>query len=166
MEAPRAGLRSSFEEKTTLHYSSEGGHLDNVKLLISEGLSVNASGLHRIISVRYAARIRNSNAESVVKYLIKKGAGVKSATWAGELPIRYTADNNNGRSLLSLLRDGSNVHQRDERDGMLLHKLAWDCDLPGANTLVGEGTEIKPRSNTDTSVLHCAAEAAKVDKVK
>lgn len=71
----------------------------------------------------------------------------------------------NGQDLLSVLRAGSNVYQRDGRDETLLHRVSWGCDLSMVRTLVAEGADIDARGNMSPSVLHRAAEAGKVDTV-
>ncbi|KAB8203482.1 hypothetical protein BDV34DRAFT_199270, partial [Aspergillus parasiticus] len=70
----------------------------------------------------------------------------------------------NGRNLLSLLKAGPNVHQQNEHDEILFHKVMWDCDLSVVNTL-GDADVDNAISNTSTSVLHRAAEAGKVKTV-
>ena len=66
--------------RTALHYASYNGHLDAVKLLVSEGANINARGKHGGTPV-YLAGYKGYL--DIIKFLFSKGAKLNTKTTSG-----------------------------------------------------------------------------------
>ncbi|KAJ6825764.1 tankyrase-2 [Iris pallida] len=72
-----------MDDTGAIHFASQKGHLEVVRMLLSSGVSVKATNKKGFTALHYA--VQGSHPE-LIKYLVRKGAKLNAKTKAGETP--------------------------------------------------------------------------------
>ena len=119
------------QKMNPLHWASEAGHLDCIKLLVTAGLDVNERTRDLVYTPRsvivagttaliLAARGGN---QDIVSFLIENGASIDVVDEDGMTALLYTVKNNNYKCLHVLVESGADI------DGIELHESGmFSCD--------------------------------------
>ncbi|PKA65242.1 Ankyrin repeat domain-containing protein, chloroplastic [Apostasia shenzhenica] len=73
-----------MDDTGAIHFASQKGHLDVVRILLSTGVSVKASNRKGMTPLHFAVQ---GSHQDLVKYLIRKGANLNAKNKSGETPI-------------------------------------------------------------------------------
>ena len=150
---------------TALHMASFGGENELIRLLLEEGLDINAQYKHAG-SPLHCAALRNQ--QDSVELLIKSGANVASRASSGRTPLHeasYFAD----RGIAEfLILSGADVHATDNEGLTPLHKAARrpkDGPLM-MKFLLEAGAEVNGRSISGVTPLQIAIELCRGHNVE
>lgn len=121
---------------TPLHSACSGGHIEVVKLLLSQGAKVDAMAEDRSTPFSRAVGSVHANKE-VVKLLLSQGVDVNNVNAKGSTPLHSTAGNNgwSGRSEIVklLIEKGAEVNTKTFIDGSW---RPWDQGETPLHTVV------------------------------
>ena len=101
----------SENEKTPLHFASQGGHEEIVELLIAKGADVNARNNAEETALHYAAAFGH---KEVMNLLIAKGAALNSGTINGSTPLHYSVFSGSPEIARALIDKGADVNGRNK----------------------------------------------------
>ena len=131
----------SENEKTPLHYASQGGHLEIAEFLIAKGADVNSRNIADETPLHYAAALGH---KEVVDLLIRKGAILASENINGSVPLHNAANNGQIDTVRLLIEKGSDVNHRN-KFGQTPLDLAYQFEQNEAiQLIVSKGGSLGP----------------------
>ena len=139
----------SENEKTPLHYASQGGHLEIVEFLIARGADVNSKNIADETPLHYAAALGH---KKVVDLLIDKEAILASENINGSIPLHNAANNGQIDIVRLLIEKGSDVNHRN-KFGQTPLDLAYQFNQSEViQLIVSKGGSLGPLK--DPQVVH------------
>ncbi len=98
-------IRSEGSQTTPLHWASDKGAEDSLRLLIQKGADVNAQAKNGFTPLHFVAK---SADPSLAKYLIDAGASINALDNKGNTPLHIASFFGNGKVVAFLLQVGAN----------------------------------------------------------
>ena len=119
-EAERQRQEELAEEikKYPLHNAVKNNAQETVKILLNQGVDVNAKNKYNATPLHYAVR---ENAQETVKALLNKGADVNAKNVYGDTPLHDAAWNNTREAVEVLLNQGAHVNAKNKDGETPLH---------------------------------------------
>ncbi len=159
------GLNLQAQNLQHLFSAIKNNNYDSVKILISQGVDVNAKnddGLTPLMLACYTDTKGN-----IVKLLIDKGADVNTKDNDGETPLLYACANDTTGNIVKLLIDnGADVNAKDN-DGDTPLMFACYKDTKGniVKLLLDKGADVNVKNNDGLTPLMVACAYNKNDKI-
>ena len=113
--------KDEIDEKATLYWTSEGGHIEIIKELLNFGANLNVPGEFGETALHIAAK---SGHEEIVKLLIHNGANIEAKCVHLFTPLFSAIDYGQHEIALMLLKLGGNQNAKGLHDQNLLHFAA------------------------------------------
>jgi len=132
--------------ETPLHTAVMSGRPEIVKLLVEQGINVNAQNREGIASIHYAALLNQIN---VVNYLIQNRANINIQDNLGQTPLEYAVGNNYIDMVQLLVQRGANIHIRDNLGQTLLHHAVIENNINMVNLLLSLNIDPSIRTTDD-----------------
>lgn len=152
-----------YNGKTPLHSAAWVGDLNEVKLLVARGANINALTFPTRTSPLMCT-IEKGHPE-IVKYLVSKGADIKSVDCQGNLPLHLAVVNGNTDIIKLLLDSGSPVNRQNIHGETPLIKafFFFPCseraNVPNESAilLIERGADLRGKGYNGTSLLGMAS---------
>ncbi|UCD27444.1 MAG: ankyrin repeat domain-containing protein [Planctomycetota bacterium] len=149
---------------TLLHKAVHNGHIEIVKLLISQGADVNAGDAEGDTPLHYA--VSNGYYE-IARHLVLKGADVNAKNRSfSETPLHVTTYFNYINIIKLLVSYGADVNALNKNNAIPLHHAAEIGTLNIVKYLVSKGKKINHKDIDGKTALHEAIGRNHVDVVK
>ena len=94
----------------TIHQLAMGGHLNRVRTLLNQGVSVNSREMNDCTPLHWAAVAGQLN---MVRLLLERGANVNARTRLNETPLHAAAEFGHLNIVRELLQHGANINARN-----------------------------------------------------
>lgn len=104
--------------KTALHYAVIGEQIQTIKLLLHEGLDVNATDAEMETVLHYAASQDNI---TLIQFFLEHGALIEATSLRGQTPLLTAADNMRVAAVKELLSHGAKINALDIMNRNALH---------------------------------------------
>lgn len=113
-----------MDDTAAIHFASQKGHLEIVRILLASGVSVKAANRKGLTPLHYAAQ--GSHLE-LIKYLVRKGASLTAKTKSGQSPLD-SAPTKEVRSFLlecekSLTRGDKSTTSKKAKESLLVQPV-------------------------------------------
>lgn len=157
---------------TPLHYAALAGHYNIVRMLVSEGLrlqaqrddvawNIDARDKNGCTALHHAAAF---GAVKVLDVLIRHQANVDACTRGGATPLHHAASNGQEHSARRLLTNNGNVNALDDNRSTALHLAAFYGNAGVARILLACGAQREIVDACGHTALHaaCASRAREV----
>ncbi|XP_050405831.1 transient receptor potential cation channel subfamily A member 1 homolog [Patella vulgata] len=184
------------DELSPLHYAARYNHLSVVKLLVENNADPNDRGEDGITPLHYAARYRRERkkkreaseeeeqsdenleetGESVVTYLITKGASINATDIYGQTALSFAAMRGNEQAAQDLLsfrksthpniREEINIEAQDLQGITALHLVAIHNQVEIARMLIESGANLRCCDKEQSTPLHHACSEGNIEIVK
>ena len=170
-EGTSADFRDS-RGRTPLFLAAMMGELDVVKLLLArDDVDINAQTEPPYSMTPLYVAAEGSRVE-VLRTLLQNGADVNLRSWRGSA-LNRAVSSGNATSIELLLEAGADPDSRDENENPVIFEVAKAleiCDSCPAARIVKllhiHGANLDARDNSQSSLLHVAAEACNLEAVE
>ena len=142
-----------------LWVAAHGGHLDDVKRLLVEGVDIEEKWGPNQTSSLYEAAFRGF--EDIVAELLRRGADMSSQNSRGNTPLHDAAHLGHVGVVLLLLDNGADVSTRNNALWTPLHGAVFSGHEAVVFILLEHKADVFARSNALWTPLHFAAVAGK-----
>lgn len=146
---------------TALHYASERGNLEAVRVLLDKGADLQATTKHKFTPLHLAAQQRR---KAVCKLLLERGANASVRDSEGWTPLHNVCQSAFSADIASLMIDkGADVNaiMNDGRSG--LHLIAEETASKSPDqskicqVLIEKGCRVDMKDYRNWTALHCGA---------
>ncbi|HBY06018.1 MAG: hypothetical protein UV38_C0002G0230 [candidate division TM6 bacterium GW2011_GWE2_42_60] len=146
---------------TPLHYAARNGLLETTKLLVQNGVKIDAFTRP---DLRFSAGYTplhfasENGREDVITFLIEKGAQVNERTANNETPLHLATNSNHRESASLLIKNGANVNAKDNDGVAPIHTAVNKINLEIVTNLITQGAKVdEPTTTGCTPLLKAAA---------
>ena len=147
--------------KTPLHFASQYGHFDMVKILIERGAEVNVENNNGETPLHYASAYGQEN---VAEFLISNGAELEYRSWRhGDTPAHAAAIGGHVEMVSFLDQKGARLDVLNDFGETPLHYAADFGHIKVVEYLIAEGQEINSKNKDGWTPLHYAAFSGRTD---
>ncbi|KAI6170531.1 Protein phosphatase 1 regulatory subunit 12A isoform X7 [Aphelenchoides bicaudatus] len=159
--------------ETPLHYSSQHGHCDIVKLLLSNGANPNA--LSKFLSYDNSTTIPSVSAlhwasrkghVECVRTLLDKGANINHQTREGQTALQIACYNDKYEVVKLLIEKGADVNIKDTDNKTALHIAAKYGNYEIVKLLVESGADTNIKDTDGKTPLDLAKDKEIIDYLK
>lgn len=182
------------EDKITpLHYAARYNHKGVAKLLVENGADPNSRDAEHLTPLHYAARYRRQRQRvtdtddeddvdlpdngpvddvaqlqnSVISYLIQRGANINMPDKYGQTPLHYAAMRGNEFAARELLgHKDIDIEASDMQSMTVLHMAATHNQVEITKLLIEAGAPLRCQDDEDLTPLHCCCSEGNIDIVK
>jgi len=138
---------------TPLHYASNNGHENIVRLLLGNSADVSIISGGGLTAFHYAAL---GGYKNIAQLLLDNGADINEKSNNGSTPLHYAARTDHVVFTLFLLAKGADVHAKDDLGQTALHDAANGGSPEIVLSLIGAGAEIDIADNDSNTPLFLA----------
>lgn len=149
--------------ETALMIAARSGSLDSVKLLLEHGAKLEAVDSRKgQNALMWAAAEGHA---TIVDFLIKSGANVKTESEAGFTPLVFATQKGSGKIVESLIAAGADPNYKLPAGYSVLQVGVLAGKTQAALVLLDHDADVNVADKTGTTPLHTAAQAGNVEIV-
>ncbi|XP_012557209.1 inversin-B [Hydra vulgaris] len=154
-----------IHKQSALHMSTQGGHLNCVKLLIKYGADVNLPDGKQHIPLFYACASGNTE---IVNELLKHCSprSLEECDLEGRCPLHYAAMVDRTDIIKILMQNQPNPNIKDNAGCPPLHFAAYGGFVHCMSVLLENGANVNNQDNEGRTALHWACKSGSLDAVK
>jgi len=155
------GVRSALEKgadvnakskygSTPLHYASNNGYENIVRLLLENNADDSMKSKGGLTAFHYAAL---GGYKNIAQLLLNNGADINEKSNNGSTPLHYAARTDHEIFTFFLLANGADVHAKDDLGQTALHDAANGGSSGIVMSLIGAGSEVEIVDNDGNTPL-------------